>query len=138
MPAEAKLDMDAVANLAVNHHLNQNQIAKVFSVSREAIRQRMSTVYGMERLQAYKDNRADALAELQADVLCSITDADIKKARLAERMMVLGIAYDKERLERGYSTSIVDVRTLVVSGKEMLEELKKQRQAMVDPPTGVE
>jgi hypothetical protein len=63
--------------------------------------------YGIERnlVESFKENRADIFAGIQESVAQSLTDADIKKANLRDRTMLLGVLYDKERLERGQSTS---------------------------------
>lgn len=52
----------------------------------------------------YKENRADILAGVGRKILATITDADIKKASLNQKVVSYGILYDKERLERGEST----------------------------------
>lgn len=53
----------------------------------------------------YISNRAMLLAGLQERIIASITDADIKSASLMQRLSAYGIAYDKERVERGLSDS---------------------------------
>jgi len=52
----------------------------------------------------YKENRADILAGVGRKILATITDEDIKKASLNQKVVSYGILYDKERLERGEST----------------------------------
>jgi hypothetical protein len=63
--------------------------------------------YGIERthVEDYKGNRADVLAGLQHRLITSITDADIQKAPMGSRVLAAAQLYDKERLERGQSTS---------------------------------
>jgi hypothetical protein len=84
----------------------QAQVAKSVNVSRPAITQILKR-YGIERnlVESFKENRADIFAGIQESVAQSLTDADIKKANLRDRTMLLGVLYDKERLERGQSTS---------------------------------
>lgn len=53
----------------------------------------------------YKVNRADIFAGLQHRLVSSITDAEIKKAAIGTRILAACQMYDKERLERGMSTS---------------------------------
>jgi hypothetical protein len=57
------------------------------------------------RVEAYKANRGDILAGIQERIIHTLTDADIKKASMLQRVTAAGILYDKERLERGQSTS---------------------------------
>lgn len=59
----------------------------------------------VKALEDYKKNRADILAEKQREVLAALCPADIKKASGKDKAMIYGIFYDKERLERGESTS---------------------------------
>ena len=68
--------------------------------------------YGINRdeTEDYKAHRGDIQAGIQNRILKSITDADIKAMPVGQRLMGYGILYDKERLERGQSTSNVDVR----------------------------
>jgi hypothetical protein len=66
--------------------------------------------YGIDsaELQDYKSNRADILSGIQNRIIKSVTDEDIKKMPIGQRIMSYGILYDKERLERGQATSITD------------------------------
>jgi len=57
-----------------------------------------------ERVEDYKGNRADFLAGLQERMLASITEADLEKASLRDKVISAGVLFDKERLERGQST----------------------------------
>jgi hypothetical protein len=62
--------------------------------------------YGIERepLERYKRSRADIFAGLQERILSSVTTEDIQKASLFQKAGVVGLLYDKERLESGLST----------------------------------
>lgn len=57
-----------------------------------------------QRTDDYKGNRADFLAGLQEKVLASITENDLEKASLRDKVISMGVLFDKERLERGQST----------------------------------
>lgn len=83
----------------------QAQVAKSVNVSKPAITQILKR-YGIERnlLESFKENRADIFAGIQETVAASLTDADIKKASVRDRTILMGTLYDKERLERGLST----------------------------------
>ena len=65
---------------------------------------RYNVQQNVEDLEQFKQHRAEIFAGKQAQILESIDNEDIKKAGLKDRMMALGIIYDKERLERGKST----------------------------------
>ena len=53
----------------------------------------------------YKTNRADILSGLQDRFLSSITETDLQKTPVGTRVLAACQLYDKERLERGQSTS---------------------------------
>lgn len=81
--------------------------------------------YGIDhgQLQDFKAHRADVIAGLQHRLLVSVTDADIQKAPLGSRILAAAQLYDKERLERGQSTS--NINYLDVSKR--LEELQARK-----------
>lgn len=54
-------------------------------------------------IEQYKSKRADLLAAVQQRLLCSVTDEQIKKASMKDKVWCYGVLYDKERLERGKS-----------------------------------
>ena len=86
--------------------LSTPQIAKLLDCSHVNIVNRLKTV---DSLPAYKRHRSDFLAAQQSKLLNSITDADVKKASMLQRVTAFGILYDKERLERDKSTANISV-----------------------------
>lgn len=79
--------------------------------------------YGIDKAETedYKSHRADILAGIQVKLLKSITDEDIKGMPVGQRFMGYGILYDKERLERGQSTSNESI--IVTQIRDMRERL---------------
>ena len=77
--------------------------------------------YGIERVYVdrYKHHRADILAGMQERLINSITVSDIKKAPMRDKVVSVGILYDKERLERDLSTANV---TNIFADLEALRE----------------
>lgn len=73
--------------------------------------------HGIERQQTedYKGNRADFFAGMQEKIVASITQEDLQKASLRDKIISAGVLYDKERLERGQSTSNQSVFFRVLS-----------------------
>ena len=57
-------------------------------------------------LQAYQSNRGDIMDAIGARALLHITNDKLAKASPAELTTVMGILYDKSRLERGQATGI--------------------------------
>lgn len=114
--------------------LSHVEIAALHNITRQAVQARLSKAgYTPQRLKAYKDSRADMLAFYQSLLLNSIAPADIKKAPLQARVMAYGILYDKERLERGQSTSNIAAITSIV---QAVHERKPQ-QVVVPAPEQV-
>lgn len=69
----------------------------------------------------YKERRADIFAGLQERILNSITDEAIKKTPAIQLVTAASILYDKERLERGQSTSNESI--IVTQIRDMRERL---------------
>lgn len=92
--------------ITLNPDITTAEIAENCNVSRQAIRQ-MLIRYGIDDkcLESFKKSRADIFAGIQETVAASLSEADIKKASVRDRTILLGTLYDKERLERGQSTS---------------------------------
>jgi hypothetical protein len=99
----------------VNKDLTDEKIAIILKCDRANItRRRNSLGITRQSLKAYKENRADLLAVHQARFLNKITDNDIRNAPLQSKIWAFGVLYDKERLERGQSTSNVSVLTAII------------------------
>lgn len=95
-----------VALAEANPHLSQRQLAKLSDVDVAAINRALKR-YGIQRetLEEFKGHRADIFAGVQQMVIESLSVDDIKKASVRDRTILFGTMYDKERLERGLSTS---------------------------------
>jgi len=72
----------------------------------------------------YVEHRATILQGLQAKILKSIDLPAIQKTPASQRVVMAGILYDKERLERGQSTDIVDHRVITAKLSEVTDRLK--------------
>ena len=86
------------------------QIAKLCNISVTAVRGLIerNNIDPIDT-EVYKKNRADTLASVQRRLLNNISQADIKKSGLRDKVVAVGILYDKERLERGQSTENVSI-----------------------------
>jgi len=84
--------------------------------------------YGLETrrdLDLYKKHRADILAGVQADSVEAyhrLSDADKEKLVMKRGLVDMGIAYDKERLERDLSTA--NVQTVIAD----IEEIRRAQE----------
>lgn len=83
------------------------EIAEQLNVSIPAVVQCLKR-YGLDynTVQSFKKNRAEIFAGLQQQVAATLTPADLKKASVRDRTILLGTIYDKERLETGQATQI--------------------------------
>ena len=109
------ISIESIVTLA-EKGLSHPQIAKILGCSGHNITQRMKAFnYTPQQLKDFKNNRADLLALTQSRIVHNITDDDFKKAGLLQKMTAFGIAFDKERLERGESTSNISVFEHIVA-----------------------
>lgn len=88
-----------------NAGLSCGKIAEIQDVSRQAIHRSIRTLLPNEDTEIYKTHRANILSEMQRRLLVSIDDDDIQKTPAIQRITGAAILFDKERLERGQSTS---------------------------------
>lgn len=96
-------------------------IAKYFATPKATVIQRLRPFLGkIDDVKTYKDHRADILSAQQLRVISAITEADIKKASLRDKVIAAATLYDKERLERGKSTGNISVLFQVADDAEKL------------------
>ena len=95
-----------ILKLKVEHpDLSTRQLGKLCNSSHTHVVATLNK-YGVnaEEVEEFKKHKADILAGLQARILSTLTDDDIKKAPMGSRVLAVAQLYDKERLERGQST----------------------------------
>jgi transcriptional regulator len=85
--------------------LSYQQIGKLLGVSKQAVHMVFKKAgYDAGTVENFRKNRASIFADLQRRLLMSMTDEEIKKMSPRDRVVALGICFDKERLEVGQST----------------------------------
>lgn len=94
--------------------------------------------YGLEKqnIDHYISQRPQILAGLQEKILQSIDEDDLKKTPAAQRTMMFGILYDKERLETGKSTANVQGIYHIISEIERSERKKVVSDSDIDASSG--
>jgi len=108
--------------------LSLPEIAKLLGCSKQNVQQRLEAVgFNKEDLENFKNHRGDVLAFIQSKLLNSIDDETIKGMNPYQRIVGTGILFDKERLETGRSTQIIDTFELTAR----LEDLQKQREEIL-------
>jgi len=112
--------------------LNHDEIAAIAGVTRSAITHRLNDAeYTPQRLKAYKEYRADILAYYQTLLLNALTPSEINKMAPRDRVLAFGVLYDKERLERGQSTSNIAAITSII---QAVHDRKSQHIVVPDDP----
>lgn len=101
-----KIDLHKAIELRLKG-LSYEDIAKHFNCSKPAVFERLQPYIGGRNIDIneFKKNRADLLAWKQAQTLAALTSEDIEKANPRDKAIIFGTLYDKERLERGQSTT---------------------------------
>lgn len=109
-------------------------IGKYFGISRQAVHVHLKPYVDSEdiNLEIWKEKRADILAGKQATALSLLTEDDIKKASAKDKSLIFAILYDKERLERGQSTSNVSVLFRVAEEAEKIQQENYQSSPVID------
>lgn len=110
---QKNIPIETLIDLAETKKLSHSQIGKIIGCSAPNVTQRLQRA-GITTLGNYKSNRADVIALVGKQILSSISDEDIKKASLNQKVVSYGILYDKERLERGQSTeNVLDIHATI-------------------------
>ena len=108
-------------------NLTDEEIATILGCNRSNVSRRLAEhAPRLQRIDNYKKYRADVLTDLQIKVLDNVTDAKLKESSATQLITGMAILYDKERLERGQSTSNMSVAGLVESHSVNLEALSGQ------------
>jgi hypothetical protein len=74
-------------------------------------------------LEIFKTNKADILSIFQRKMLYSITDEQIDRMSVSQKMMAFGILFDKERLLRGQPTSINLIASVIRQVRDKQKEV---------------
>jgi hypothetical protein len=120
---------EAILTLTTTTPATVTEIAESVNCSKSNVSQVLAR-YNIEpnAVESYKNHRADVFAGIQERVIQSITDKDVNTATLSARAALLGVLYDKERLERGLSTANVALATM--SEEDIDAELAAIRQRL--------
>ena len=117
--------------LAETTTLTHEEIAKLTDCERTTVTKVLGkyNIYKQD-VEDYRANRADIFAGLQERITKSISDDEIKKAPLGTRITMLGIIYDKERLESGQSTLNASIRGISNEVISTINQFKELRSAL--------
>ena len=86
--------------------LTYQEIGNLVGRTKQTVQERLKPIIDdIDTIELHKKHRADILALQSRRILKSLTNDDIQKTPAGQRVMMYGILYDKERLERGESTA---------------------------------
>ena len=102
---QKNIPISVIIDLLETKGLNQAQAAKVVGCHKSNISKRLKDLdYTPGYLKSFKDNRADILAALQAQIVKHVTPAKLEKATAYQLTGMMSLLHNQERLERGQST----------------------------------
>jgi hypothetical protein len=103
--------------------LTYQQIADIVGRSKPAVFLRLKQAdIEINWVREFRDNRAFLLSCLQRRILDSITPADLLKANLRDKIISMGVLYDKERLELNLATSINSSYSDMIEAKKQVQK----------------
>lgn len=138
-----KLDKSRALTLRLDNKLTYQEIADILktetgqTISRQAIHEAISKLIpDKDVIDPFKNNRADILANVQAKQVIaylSLTEDEQKDLIKKRGLVDMGIAFDKERLERGKSTdNILAVHAIVAKIDKLEADEKANGQTVGD------
>lgn len=114
--------------------LSKAEIADKVGCNRNTVAEVLSK-YGIKQteLEEYRENQADVLLGLQHRISKSIDDECIQKGTLKDRIVALGIMYDKHRLQTNQSTqNIASLHSIAERAIKAVSIVNDQ-----NPPEGI-
>lgn len=128
-PLKAPHVPDPLFRDLVARGLSVGQIARELEITVSAVRHRLNVLNlktdHQKAVEDYKERKADILAAHQMDLLGGITPEKIAVAGVDTLTRSFSSLYDRERVERGLSTEIIDVNQGVARVSQ-IEELQRR------------
>jgi predicted transcriptional regulator len=128
-PSKAPSVPDALFRDLVARGLSSGQIAREMEISPDAVRRRLIRLNlktdHQKALEDYKTRKADILSSHQMDILSGITPEKIQASGIDSLTRSFSTLYDRERVERGLSTEIIDINQ-GMSRVSQIEELQRR------------
>ena len=110
-----------------NKELTDGEIAALLGCDRSNVTKRLAKYAPkLERIDSHKKYRADILTDLQIKVLDNFTPDKIKECTVPQSAVVYGILYDKERIERGQSTTNLSIAGVIETHIGKLEGISTE------------
>lgn len=106
--ARLRASKERAADLVLNKGLTQEQAAKLTGYSQQRISQLLQEVKTSPDIIGFKEHKADILEGLQGKIIDYISDDDIKKASLQQKIISTSVLQDKIEQIRGVGQSLSD------------------------------
>jgi hypothetical protein len=103
------IDTVKALELRINNGLSYAKIGAIQGVSAQAIHQRIKHLLPTPVTKMYQEKRADILDHVQLTMISQLDKVRLKKMSARDAAVSFGIFYDKSRLERDQSTSIISM-----------------------------
>jgi len=128
-----KIDLEKAIELRLKG-VTYEDIAKVFGCTKTAVIQRLKPYVATTDIdtELFIKNRAAILANRQVSVLAEMTSEKLEKSSAKDLAVTFGVLYDKERLERGQSTSNQSVFFHIVEEASQADD-EEPNVIVVDP-----
>jgi hypothetical protein len=101
----APIDTNTLITGLHNAGMPSRQIETIVNLDHSTICQRLKHLTPRKSTEIYKTKRADIFAELQRKILNTVDLKSIKTMAVRDRIMAMGILYDKEAMVRGQNDS---------------------------------
>jgi DNA-binding transcriptional regulator LsrR (DeoR family) len=124
----------AIITLATTTPATNQEIAKSLNISDQAVSQTLKR-YSIEHnvSKSFREHRAEILSGIQEKIIKQVDCLSIKidsPKGLKDATTAFGILYDKERIERGQATSIVQANSITGSLKDLIELITGKAEAV--------
>lgn len=118
------MDIKKAIKQRTDQKLTIREIAAIQGVPKSTIHKALQNPETKADLATYKEYRADVFASKQVEVINQLDTEKLQQASALQLITGLGILYDKERLERGQASAIIDVRAAVFTLDSKLSQLQ--------------
>lgn len=112
-------------------NLHHHEIAKILGCARETVTRRLLEA-DLEGLTDYENNEATILAHQRRRILSSITEKDLEKASLSQKVISTAVLIEKQRLLEDKSTHNASIHISVEHQRIVQEVIDRIVQAEID------
>lgn len=142
----SRVDLAQALKLRFTNKLSYREIGRYLGVSGQAVEQSLNNFLAElptgNELEAFKDNRLDLLNSLQLKAYKQLMKGNkLSDAKALDLAKILGISYDKTRLEEGKSTQNIAYKDITAEMEQIerqILELKKESDPEPDENNAIE